>query len=272
MDGKRLSRILGVVFLSGTLLPAGWGIFLFRKTKAFLSEAVRIESVVAENVNRTDKDGRSMFSPVFVFETPDGKVHRVTASWSSSPVRYKEGEKVSLRIKLQEPEEIKVDTLLSLWGWTAAFAAMGAVLLVLGLLGALILPPLLGPRDVSTPSEAGVSVESTPAGRTWSSLLHLSALCLLVGVPFGHLLGPLVIWLAKKESLPEVVVQGREALNFQISMTVYMLVALLLLFVLIGFLLVPSLLVFQISMTIRAAVRASRGQPAGYPLSITFIQ
>ncbi len=60
--------------------------------------------------------------------------------------------------------------------------------------------------------------------RTWGILCHLSALAMLLGVPLGNLLGPLVVWLVKRDQSSFVDQQGREALNFQISITLYALV------------------------------------------------
>ena len=55
--------------------------------------------------------------------------------------------------------------------------------------------------------------------RTWATLGHLSALIMLVGVPLGNILGPLVVWLAKRQEYEFVDDQGKEALNFQITFT-----------------------------------------------------
>src|SRR5438105_7768048 len=57
--------------------------------------------------------------------------------------------------------------------------------------------------------------------RTWNILCHASA---LLGAFFhfpGHLLGPLIVWLAKRDASPEIDAHGKESLNFQISMLVY---------------------------------------------------
>ena len=75
--------------------------------------------------------------------------------------------------------------------------------------------------------------------RLWAMLCHLSTFAGMVGIPFGNILGPLIIWLIKKDEYPFVDDQGKEALNFQISMTVYLIVSVLLCFVLVGFILLP---------------------------------
>jgi len=66
-------------------------------------------------------------------------------------------------------------------------------------------------------------------------LCHLTALLGIIGIPFGNIVGPLIIWLLKKNVYPFVNEQGKESLNFQISMTIYALAAALLILIKIGF-------------------------------------
>ncbi len=107
--------------------------------------------------------------------------------------------------------------------------------------------------------------------RTWAMLAHLSTLCAFVGVPFGHILGPLIVWLVKKDEFPFVDDQGKEALNFQISLTIYGIVSGILCIVLIGFVFLLVLFIMDLVLTIMAAVAANRGEYYRYPLTIRFI-
>jgi uncharacterized Tic20 family protein len=112
---------------------------------------------------------------------------------------------------------------------------------------------------------------SSPEERNWSMLLHLSAFSGLI-IPFANLIAPLVVWLMFRARSDMVDFHGKRALNFQISMTIYTLIAVILSFVLIG---IPFLIAFgiiSIVWTIVAAVRASRGDPPGYILSIRFLR
>ena len=68
--------------------------------------------------------------------------------------------------------------------------------------------------------------------RTRTTLFHSSAYTGCV-FPFGHILAPLIIWLSKREDYPLVTDQGKEILNFQISMTLYVIVSAVLTIVLI---------------------------------------
>jgi uncharacterized Tic20 family protein len=55
--------------------------------------------------------------------------------------------------------------------------------------------------------------------RMWNMLCHLSALAGFIGIPFGNILGPLIVWQIKKNEFPSVDVHGKAALNFQITVT-----------------------------------------------------
>ncbi len=121
-----------------------------------------------------------------------------------------------------------------------------------------------------TPPPAG-----TPAltnVRTWNALCHASAL-LGVFLHFpGHLLGPLVVWLVKRHDSPEIDAHGKEALNFQISMLLYNVIAAVFCLILIGFVFLLVLWVLNAVFVIIAAVEASDGKFFRYPLTIRFIQ
>ena len=107
--------------------------------------------------------------------------------------------------------------------------------------------------------------------RTWGILCHLAGLCLWIGIPFGNIVGPLLIWLLKRDEFPLVRHEGKESVNFQISMTLYAIVAGILCFVLIGIPLLIALGIAQIALTIVAAVKVSNGESYRYPFTIRLI-
>jgi len=107
--------------------------------------------------------------------------------------------------------------------------------------------------------------------RTWGLIVHLSALAGFI-VPFGHIIGPLVIWLIKKDESPFVDDQGKESINFQISMTLYGVVAAVLILVVIGIFLLIGIGILDIVLVIVAAVKANAGEKFRYPLTIRFIR
>jgi len=108
--------------------------------------------------------------------------------------------------------------------------------------------------------------------RTWAMLCHLSALIVLLGIPFGNILGPFIVWLFKKNRFPRIDKQGKESMNFQIAMSVYITVAVILAIgftpVLIGFLFYPVagiIVAADIVLTIVATIKASNNEPYRYP-------
>jgi uncharacterized Tic20 family protein len=105
----------------------------------------------------------------------------------------------------------------------------------------------------------------------WAMLCHLSALAGFI-IPLGNVIGPLVIWMIKKDVYPLVDDQGKEALNFQISMTIYYIISCILILILIGIPLLIGLALFSLVVTIIAMVKASDGVAYRYPLSIRFIK
>lgn len=91
-------------------------------------------------------------------------------------------------------------------------------------------------------------------------------------IPFGNILGPLVLWLIKRDTMPFVESEGKESVNFQISMTIYILVSAVLLFFCIGLPMIIALAVFDIVVVIMACMEASKGRSYKYPICIRFIQ
>ncbi len=85
-------------------------------------------------------------------------------------------------------------------------------------------------------------------------------------------LGPLIIWLVKRNDHPFVDDQGKEALNFQLSILIYSVVSMFLIFVFIGIPLIIALPIFNLVMVIVAAVAANNGQAYRYPLCIRMIR
>ena len=106
--------------------------------------------------------------------------------------------------------------------------------------------------------------------RTWAMLCHISTFIGFV-FPFGNVIAPLVLWMIKKDEYPLVDDQGKEALNFQITMTIFVICSIILIFFLIGIPLLIGLCLFDIVVTIIAAVRAMDGEKYRYPVAIRFV-
>ena len=120
--------------------------------------------------------------------------------------------------------------------------------------------------------DSGSLTNEEKQARLWGMLCRLTALSLLISLPFGNILCPLVIWLIKRNEIPFVDEQGKESLNFQISMTIYALVAALLMLVIIGFFLLIGLAVFSTVMVIIASIKANDGVVYKYPVTIRILK
>ncbi|MDE0128859.1 MAG: DUF4870 domain-containing protein [Gammaproteobacteria bacterium] len=112
---------------------------------------------------------------------------------------------------------------------------------------------------------------STSDERTWSILLHISALAGMV-FPLGNVIGPFVFWLIKKPESELIDRHGKAALNFQISSTIYFIGMGLLVIILIGLPLIIAYAIFWFIMVIVATIRAADDKDPNYLLSIQFLK
>jgi uncharacterized Tic20 family protein len=130
-----------------------------------------------------------------------------------------------------------------------------------------------GPGGTSEDVEQGqVSAEVNKEACMWAMFCHLAGLCAFV-IPFvGNIVGPLILWQIKKDEYPFVDEQGKEAVNFQISMTIYGLISVALSFVCVGIFLLAAVGVVDLVFLLIAAVKANSGQHYHYPLTIRFIK
>jgi len=136
-------------------------------------------------------------------------------------------------------------------------------------------PPPAQPSQPTTPTPPP-GTESQ--ARTWNMLCHLSALAGFI-IPFGNILGPLLVWQIKKNEIPSVNVHGKAALNFQITVTlaafVGVVVAVILSFFCVGFLLVPLVILIGLAglvFAIIAGIKANNGEEYKYPFSLNLVK
>lgn len=99
---------------------------------------------------------------------------------------------------------------------------------------------------------------------------NLAMLAHLLGI-FTGFIGPLVIWLVKKDESDFVADQAREALNFQITIAIALFASIMLKVILIGVLLVPIVFIVNFIFCIVAAVSASKGKAYRYPLTLRLV-
>jgi len=95
--------------------------------------------------------------------------------------------------------------------------------------------------------------------QNWAMICHLSALAGFL-IPFGNIVGPLIVWLIKRAEMPLVDSNGKEALNFQITVSIAIAVCIPLMFVLIGIPLMIIIALGALILTIMAAVKISNGE------------
>lgn len=105
--------------------------------------------------------------------------------------------------------------------------------------------------------------------RMWAMLCHLTTLTTYIGIP--GFVGPLIIWLLKKDEMPFVNDQGKESLNFQISLTLYAIISAILICVVVGFALLIATIAFGVVMAVVASIKANEGVAYRYPLTIRLI-
>ena len=105
----------------------------------------------------------------------------------------------------------------------------------------------------------------------WATFCHLGGLFGFI-FPFGNIVVPILIWGILKDENPFVDDQGKEVVNFQISLTLYLIASAFLILVLIGFAALIGLFIFSLVVTVRGAIEASKGHRYRYPLTIRFIQ
>lgn len=100
---------------------------------------------------------------------------------------------------------------------------------------------------------------------------HLGTFAGIV-IPFGNFLVPLILWLAKRDDYELVDDQGKESLNFQISIFLYSIIGFILVFIVVGIFFLIVLALFAIIQVIIASIAASKGEKYRYPLCMRLIK
>ena len=128
----------------------------------------------------------------------------------------------------------------------------------------------------SSPFTEGASSDNNSVtvdndARLWGMLCHLSALTMYF-TAIGGIVGPLAVWLVKRNECPFVDDQGKESLNFQISMLIYHLIAAIGILCVVGIPVLICLSIANIVLVIMASIQANNGVYYRYPLTIRFIK
>ena len=155
-------------------------------------------------------------------------------------------------------------------------------------------PHASDPSNHESEPQAAAPTQTPPTSdseqRNWMMFCHLAALSLLVGLPFGHILGPLIVWLIKRDTMPAVDSHGKESLNFQITMSIVLAIGVAISVVLMVLSVIPivgcvtmvlliivmmgglAVLIIDVVFVIQASMAASRGEFFVYPFTWRVIQ
>ncbi len=142
-------------------------------------------------------------------------------------------------------------------------------------------PPLPPPPLAEDTPGMGESFYAPDSNaRNWAMAIHLSALLGWLGNGVLWVAAPLVLWLLKRNESPFIDDQGKEAVNFHLSLIIWgalgFVVCLPLFFIVVGVfifvLLVGVLFVVQVVFSVLAAISASSGQPYRYPLTLRLVK
>ena len=128
--------------------------------------------------------------------------------------------------------------------------------------------------DPSDPSATGPAPGTAPTEneRTWGMLAHLSRPTGVVVWLLGCMIGPLVVWLGRRDPSAFVDEHAREALNFNITVFLALWCACALMLVFIGFILGTALFMVWLVITLIAAIKASEGVAYRYPFSLRLVK
>lgn len=123
----------------------------------------------------------------------------------------------------------------------------------------------------ATFSQDGTPTPSSKDDSTLGVVCHLLSLAGFA-VPFGHILGPLILWVVKRSDSPYLDAVGKEVVNFNISWSIYMLIAAFSILAVVGLLLLPLVAITWLILVIVGAINSSSGKFHRYPLTIRLIK
>jgi hypothetical protein len=131
------------------------------------------------------------------------------------------------------------------------------------------------PPEIPTVTSGTPLIPSTKDDRLWATLIHLGGVIggwtAGIGLPGGNVLLPLILWLIKREGSTFINDQGKEVLNFQITVTIAALGCFVLTFVCIGIPMLIALGIYALVVGILGAIKANEGVAYRYPATIRLI-
>lgn len=127
------------------------------------------------------------------------------------------------------------------------------------------------PQEPTPPPPEPSAADAGQTPEVSQNAKNMALLCHLLGF-FTCFIGPLIVWLIKKDDDPYIDQQGKEALNFQITLTIAYIVGMILTPVCIGFFILAAVGLADIIFVIMACIASSKGEAYRYPVSIRLIK
>jgi uncharacterized Tic20 family protein len=124
-------------------------------------------------------------------------------------------------------------------------------------------------------SEAADRVEKSsefPSENRYAALCHVGALLIWLGIPLGNFILPYLCWRRVRRQSSFVDRHGISSINFQLSVTLYQLIAVLLFYLIAGLLMMALVMILHLLLSLFAARQALSGREFSYPMSIRFIR
>ncbi|MDZ4288955.1 MAG: DUF4870 domain-containing protein [Prosthecobacter sp.] len=126
------------------------------------------------------------------------------------------------------------------------------------------------PPDGNPPPPA---VEPSKDEKNMAMLTHLLALGgLVVPFPGGNIIGPLILWLIKKDTMPFVDYHGKEALNFNITVAIAAAICFVTFWLILPIILLIGVGIAWLVFTIIAAIQTSEGKHYRYPFTLRLVK
>ncbi|MEX2479735.1 MAG: DUF4870 domain-containing protein [Gammaproteobacteria bacterium] len=219
------------------------------------------EASLLERESRVTADGGSVRArAVFrVFDVPQDGIVNVSAEIGEDSTYGAEARAVEIEV------EHAIDN-------PTTRIVLGVFLLMAGFIVTVVGFVLVVARPIAhAPIDENVSGDRAASIRQLAMFGHLAGLLGFV-IPFASVLAPLVLWLLNRSRHPYIDEQGREAINFQLTILVYLLLAFALVLALVGLVLIPLIVLFQLIMVLVAAVRVNDGEAWRYPVTLRFLR
>lgn len=121
-----LAKIVCGIAMLSMFLGAIWAVCRWM----YVKRAVTTEGTITNLIERTAKDGDTLYAPVYVFTDRQGQTVKVTSSVASYPPPGKVGDKIEVLYDPENPQDSIVGGFLNVWAFPLGFGAIGAVDLI----------------------------------------------------------------------------------------------------------------------------------------------